>query len=528
MSGLKRGVGELSLVIVVLVSGILLSNVIYFLFNGYQSTVFSFFDNLFDKSDNQNNISAHLVGEDYVLLSGKSNFVYKNDVAMENFLSSSVGHDDVGIESKTKNELDRLTRLENNKNNINNQGVFSYYKINNKSYIVSSYDDNTNTNYYYNYDKKNGVFNSSGYKLNYTISRDSENIRLREEKIINSEEKKEFIIDSSYDEDFVSKASVNITKQLSNDNGLIEKIYNEQGNGIVILNTYKNDAFIGSGVGFFISDGIIATSWSYLEASLKDGNSMVAISRDSKSYSIKGIVTIDIDADLALLKLVNKNGEILQLGKVNKGDEILLLGSSSGFGFSGKVGVNIGGDDLQSNSLMVSKNNIGSPLFNGDGKVIGMVTGFSLDKDLSVSLSSSYLKKYQDYYMQVDYGKIKCYSMSEMALKYYKYNLYDNEKEVGFSAKLWDKYKVIGDVENTIKVKLVKMNDLENIISLRYLNDTGVDSDIVLKEFINKLKDDKYKEILNTSKKKIYKSSSYEVTIYYELDYIIVIMESVT
>ena len=52
-----------------------------------------------------------------------------------------------------------------------------------------------------------------------------------------------------------------------------------------------------------------------------------------------------------------------------------------------------------------------------------------------------------------------------------------------------------------------------------------MDNDIVIQTFIIELEKEKYQKKLDTNKKKIYKGNSSKITIYYEFNYIIIIME---
>ena len=90
---------------------------------------------------------------------------------------------------------------------------------------------------------------------------------------------------------------------------------------------------------------------------------------------------------------------------------------------------------------------------------------------------------------------------------------------------VWDEYKKIGNLDETILLSIVKGSQAGNKISVRYLNDTSLDEEDVLEEFIFNLMESGYREKLNTSRKKRYVNSEYQVVIFCDFDYITIVME---
>ena len=215
------------------------------------------------------------------------------------------------------------------------------------------------------------------------------------------------------------------------------------------------------------------------------------------------------------------------MGNISVGEEIALLGTFSGFGMSSKIGINLKNENDQTNSLPISKTNIGSPLWNKNGEVIGMVTSHSIEKDISNSISANELKKYKNYYEKVSFKDIKTYTIKELENNYYKYKIKPQKISKNILEDIWNQYKKIGDIEKTILLPIIKINSDDNKLSIRYQNDTGIDNDIIIKNFIIELEKEKYQKKLDTNKKKIYRNNEAEIIIYYEFNYIIILMEMI-
>jgi len=393
----------------------------------------------------------------------------------------------------------------------------TYYKIGNNNYIVGvTNDDGSFSNYEYSI--STSIFGTK-YNLVDVVSGDSTKVN---SKLIESEKDRSFNYNVGYENSYISETEVN--KSFSNNESLIEEVYEENKDKILILNTYTNDVISNSATGFFIAPGIVATSWSYINESLKDGTSIEGMDANYTGHKILGVVSINEESDIALLKLDDATGESVTTGTVSEGEEVLLLGSETGFGTTGKVGVNVVEGNSQVNSLNVSPTNVGSPLFNSSGEVVGMVTGTSVNNDLSYSISGDYLNEYISLYSNTNLKNVKYTPFNTLANKYYSYNISD-ENGITLKQEIIDKYLSIGNIVDDINAKLVECNDTNNGISLRYLNDSSVSSDIVISSFTNGLLDKGYNELLNSKIRKTYENSVYKINIYFELDYIIVVIK---
>ena len=84
----------------------------------------------------------------------------------------------------------------------------------------------------------------------------------------------------------------------------------------------------------------------------------------------------------------------------------------------------------------------------------------------------------------------------------------------------------IGDIENNIKMELVKANYDNGIVSLRYKNKISdyISGMQLAASYKEQLVKDGYQEILNSSSKCIYQNKKYQIIIMDEFDYLIVVM----
>ena len=539
---MKKSIGELSLIVVVLLAIAILSTVTIFLVTTEKNVLItkimnilnlqqSNFENEYPEENNDISklpTNSKISYENIPKLSIHSKTVYKKENEIENLLKNSISTKtkfaiDKKIEAKLKKETIKILKKEG----ITPGYEYQYYEKSNNSYIVNVTNQEKSKEYYITYTtKKSNFLKIVNYEKQKIIEKDTTSAKIKSENLKESEYRSEFSVEKDYDESYLSKAELDQSKIFSENENIIKDIYGENKDSIVVLNTYKNDVITGSATGFFLTKGIIATSWSYINEAMTNATNITALTSSKKTYKIEGIIAINQETDIALLKLEDEMGKEVRLGNIDIGEEVAILGTFSGFGISGKIGVNLKNDNVQTNSLSISKTNIGSPLWNKSGEVIGMVTGHSIEKDISNSVSTNELKKYKNYYGKQNFQEIKTYSISELENNYYKYKIKDqtvtsddNLESIG------NQYKNIGHIKETILLPIVKVNSQNNKLSIRYRNDTGMDNDIVIQTFIIELEKEKYQKKLETNKKKIYKGNSSKITIYYEFNYIIIIME---
>lgn len=403
--------------------------------------------------------------------------------------------------------------------------------IDNTSYIVSNIElDNAKVN---DEDTFNKII------LNYYYEKQDDTYLLKK---INIEAKEKV---SNYTKDVKSSEKPNTivasSRFLSNDKEYdyskldnltqanIEKVYKNNENNIVMLNTISYSATINRATGFFISKGVIATSWSYLESSFMQGQTIIVSDIFDNTYKCDGIVALDTFNDIVVIKLDRESKSSVKFGDKNKlvkNDPIITVTSKTGVGLSSIAGIiSTSGDGLVS-VLPLSKNDWGSPLFNTNGEVVGMNTSKLISSELSSASPIDGLKTLKQQLSNTKFKEIKVTSFDEIKKQYYFKD--ENKKELTqtLSSKIWNKYKTIGNIEDSIVLDLVKANYYDNVVSLRYENKTAdyIDTMSYASEFMSNLENNGYEKVTETNEKVMYKKGSTKVIIMDEFDYLIIIL----
>lgn len=308
----------------------------------------------------------------------------------------------------------------------------------------------------------------------------------------------------------------------------LNNIYNSNVNNVVFLNGYYNNSVIASANGFFINNGLIVTTWNFLEKALINGQ-YITIKGNNISYEVEGIVTANPDTDVAVIKVKNSNNSSIKLGDykaTNVEDPAIIISSKSGTGVMVQTGIVISNEEYIQTSIPLSTVDEGSPLFNQRGDVIGINTSKSTNTSISIAMNSEVLKEIQNKFKSLSFDKIETISFNELKEKYYyvKYNS-ENIKNSIPKGK-WKTYSKIGNIEDTIKLELVKASYKDGIVSLRYKNSISqyINSMQLATDFKSKLISDGYEQVVNSSSKSIYKNKKYQVIIMDEFDYLIVVM----
>lgn len=307
----------------------------------------------------------------------------------------------------------------------------------------------------------------------------------------------------------------------------LNSIYNSNIDKTLILNTYYNKSITDIATGFMLTDKVVVTSWTYLKDSLINGQFIQITDRNNKIYDLEGIVSINEDADVALLKISGYQGMGVTLGDASKlqvEDAVISLGTKSGIGLSVSTGIIISTEDHIQSLIPIQNSDAGGPLINADGEVIGVNTKLSTLSSVSYATKTDFLKSMQTKLSKEDNINVTSFDK----LKEYYYYHRNNEETIkkDLPDKIWNEFSKIGDVENAITLPLVKASYKDKILSLRYKNEveTLISNDNISNNFASKLKDSNYKETLNSNKKKIYENSDYKVIIMNEFNYLIVVM----
>ena len=253
--------------------------------------------------------------------------------------------------------------------------------------------------------------------------------------------------------------------------------------------------------------------------------------RDSNSnvYEIDGIITANPETDVVLIKLKNKTENTINLSnsaELKTEDPLITISSKSGVSYIIQKGIVISNDGYIQSSIPLSTNDEGSLLLNSEGQVVGMNTSKSTTASISMAINSEILKEAKEKFDNIDFDSIQTISFEKLKEDYY-YLKYNNENVINAIPKrVWKKYSKIGDIENNIKLELVKANYDKGVVSLRYKNKISdyISGMQLAASYKEQLVKDGYQEILNSSSKCIYQNKKYQIIIMNEFDYLIVVM----
>ena len=365
------------------------------------------------------------------------------------------------------------------------------------------------------------------YYLGYYYGETTDDVEEYINELGDSETTKGMAISSSYESDLSSIYDFSKVNNLSQEK--INTIYNNNLKNIAYIRSYYNNKVLSTANGIFINDGIVLTTWRFLEDALINSQYIVIKDNLGNVYDLDGIITCNPQTDVAVLKLKEKSNTKVTLGQkdsIKTEDPAIVLSSKSGTGLTIQKGIVINNDQYLETSIPLSESDEGSPVFNQDGELIGLNTIKSTNNSISVAINVDVMKEIQDKFNKIDFNSIKVITFDDLKEEYF-YTKYNQEKIVNSIPKSkWKKYKKIGDIENNIKLELIKASYEKGTVSLRYKNNiTNFISSMQLStSFKAQLEKDGYKNTLNTNEKSIYQNKEYKVIIMDEFDYLIIVM----
>ena len=309
----------------------------------------------------------------------------------------------------------------------------------------------------------------------------------------------------------------------------LTNIFNVNKEKVVSIGALNNGVVNSYGNGFYLRDGVVVTTWSLFLKILNNSDFIYVNDAVGNVYTVQGVIAADTNYDIVLLKLSENYGTGVTFGnsnELNVDDHVYMISSKSNTGYSISYGSFVSlNNGVLKNQLVVSQNDIGSPLFNKDGNVIGFNTGNIINSSMSNANSTDYLSDVQRKLASKEFDSIDCTSVKDFKDRYY-YDYAEEKKFDNVSNKVWNKYKKIGDLENAIQLDILKKSFKDNILSVRYKNSVygSLDTLLMTVAFEDNLLKDDYKLIYENSMKKIYESSEYRVVIKESLDYLIIII----
>ena len=380
----------------------------------------------------------------------------------------------------------------------------------------------TNLIMYYYFKKLNDE-----YKLYYLFGEGTDDLSQYFGSIEDNENTKNLVI--AQNNDTKLREIYDFSKADSLDENKLNQIYNSNSKNILILSAYYNTSLVASANGVLISDGLVVTTWNFLEKALINSQFFAIKDNEGNSYQIDGIATANPETDLVVIKLKDKVTATTTLGNidnVNILDAVMTISSKSGVGLSLQTGIVTSKDGYIQSAIPLRETDEGSPLYNDAGQLIGINTAKAVNTSVSLAIDVNALEEIKNKIGSKDFDSIKTVSFNELKEKYY-YTNYNEEKIVNsISDTKWQTFKKIGDIENNIKLDLVKASYDNNVVSLRYKNGISkyINSMQLASSFKEELINTGYRETLNSSTKCIYVSNDYKVMIMDEFDYLIIVM----
>lgn len=366
------------------------------------------------------------------------------------------------------------------------------------------------------------------YKLYYLKGETTDSLSLYFHELENKEKSKIKTIMSPYKEDFKNVYNYHNLDSITNIQK--EEIIKRNENSVVMLNSYYNNNLLASAHGFFLKKGILVTSWSYFEKSLNEAQYIIIKDGNGNFYDLDGIVTLDVQSDIVILKLKQELGSPVTLSNKNLTleDAIFTLSSKSGIGLVLQSGIHLSKTGQDHNLLPLLECDAGSPLFNHYGEVVGMNTDISTNTSISTSIPVDILKEAFEKLDGVSFADIPSISFQTLKEKYYYRNYQDEVIKNDISENIWKKYSKIGDIENTISLQLMKASYHNGILSLRYQNDTPdyMQNLQLSNAFRKELESSGYELVSKSDDRYVYQNDEYKIIIMSQFYYLIIVMVS--
>lgn len=325
-----------------------------------------------------------------------------------------------------------------------------------------------------------------------------------------------------------NKMSLGETNAAVNDTQL-HNLYIHNKDSVVQITGMNDSGSNTYGSGFFITEGVIVTTWSLFLQFLTESNYIYVNDVYGNTYEILGVVAAQTDYDVVVLKISNCVGKKVVFGNtssIKTGDALFMINSKSNKQFSINYGTNISVKNGRfENMLLLNESDVGSALFNSNGEVVGFNVSDQIYSDLSYANSTDYLKNLQNILVSNGYSDIK-YTILETFKQNYYLNIHEEEVINNVSSKVWNKYKKIGNLEKNIKLDLIKASYVDEVLSLRYKNKIGnmIDSMYLISSYTDALVKDGYVLTYQDNDKIIYANKKNKIVIKNNLHYLIILI----
>lgn len=375
---------------------------------------------------------------------------------------------------------------------------------------------NTNLVMYYFFKK-----NNTEYQLYYLVVDSKDNIDEYLNYINENGKKNTVNIAKDYSDTLNNLYNVTNLKKVSNNT--INNLYESNKEKLVKILSFYKDGSSTIGNGFFINKGLVVTTWDYLKKALINSQDIKVIV-NNKSYDVDGIVTINKDSNIVVLKLIDEVSNGVKLANnINVGDVIISI-SNQVIGYKANKGLLVSDNGYLQSTIPVSTSDEGSPLFNTNGEVVGMSTSLLTNSPSSFSIPYMSLIEIRDKFSSMNFKDIKTIKFKELKEDYYV-NFGIEETSDNISKSRWKTINDITNISNNIHMQIVKANYFNGVVSIRYKNNLDTIRPMKMAEsFKNYLLNNGFSEELYSNKKCIYEKGDYQVILIEEFDYLIVIM----
>jgi len=166
---------------------------------------------------------------------------------------------------------------------------------------------------------------------------------------------------------------------------------------VLLVMEDANGQTLSLGSGFFVGDGVIASNLHVIEGAKRGYAKLIG---EKTKYAIEGIIAVDPERDLVVLKITNGRSHALPLGNsdsVQVGENVYAVGNPHGLEGTFSQGIISSIREVSSEKLLqitapISPGSSGGPVLNGKGEVIGVsVATFSGGQNLNFAIPSGYL-----------------------------------------------------------------------------------------------------------------------------------------
>ena len=185
---------------------------------------------------------------------------------------------------------------------------------------------------------------------------------------------------------------------------------------VVLLESYDLEGNpLGFGSAFAVGYGLFLTNYHVIE----DADQYRIVTAQDRYYEVEGIVAVDANADLDLVKtVIRTNVPPLRLAAstkgLAKGQPVVAIGNPEGLQNTVSTGIvsgvrDFGGYRLIQTTAPISPGSSGGPLLDAKGEVIGVNTLGSEQGNLNFAVSVEYAKNWVDYYKPVPFRGIPAF-----------------------------------------------------------------------------------------------------------------------